>query len=477
MEQILNKIKVKKGDVFFIESRTIHAIGKGITIAEIQQNSNVTYRVYDYNRVGVDGKKRELHIDKAIEVINTNFVGKKYHFGNHMVSCDVFDVGVISVIGEKILLHADDSSFHSLIVTEGKGKIYCNGQELDIQKGDSIFVPAGIGEYTISGSVTVIKTIIPEKMVYTVGVDIGGTTIKIGIVDKNNNIVLKREYPTENGWKNVVATITNAVESMLQEAGISKQECNNIGIGCPGTIDAQSGDVIYSNNLKWSHVTLKQEIEQKINMKVYVENDANCAALGEVKAGFSEQYENAVLITIGTGIGSGVIMNGKILEGGIGSMEIGHTMTVKNGKVCSCGRKGCLEAYASATALIEQAKEAAEQNKESELYKMCQGKLENMNGKIPFDAAKTGDKTALQVIENYTDYLAEGIIDAINLFRPELLLLGGGVSKQGNYIVDILQKKVIPHVFGGENSYIPQISCALLENDAGMIGAANICNQ
>ena len=477
LEQILNKIHVKKGDVFFIESRTIHAIGKGITIAEIQQNSNVTYRVYDYNRVGTNGKKRELHIDKALEVTNTDFIGKKYHFGNHMVSCDIFNVGVISVIGEKILLNADDSSFHSLIITDGKGKICYKGKELDIQKGDSVFVPAGIGEYTVEGSVTIIKTMIPEKMTYTVGVDIGGTTIKIGIIDKNNNIILKKEYPTESGWQNVVTTIANAIEYMLQEAGISKQDCSSIGIGCPGTVDVQSGDVIYSNNLKWSHVTLKQEIEQKTNMKVYVENDANCAALGEVKAGFSEQYENAVLITIGTGIGSGVIMNGKILEGGIGSMEIGHTVAVKNGKVCSCGRKGCLEAYASATALIEQAKEAAAQNKESELYKMCQGKLENMNGKIPFDAAKIGDKTALQVIENYTDYLAEGMIDAINLFRPELLLLGGGVSKQGRYIVDILRKKIMPHVFGGENSYIPQISCALLENDAGMIGAANLCNQ
>ena len=347
LEQILNKIKVKKGDVFFIEAKTIHAIGKGITIAEIQQNSNVTYRVYDYNRVGADGKKRELHIDKAIEVTNTDFIGKKYHFGSHMVSCDVFDVGVISVIGEKILLCADDSSFHSLIITDGKGKISCNGEEMDIRKGDSIFVPANTGEYTVSGSVTMIKTSIPAQMTYSVGVDIGGTTIKIGIVDKNNNIVLRKEYITEYGWENVVNTIVNAVENMLNEAGISKQHCQYIGIGCPGTIDVQSGNVVYSNNLKWHNVNLKQEIQKRTNMKVFVENDANCAALGEVKAGFSEQYKDAVLVTIGTGIGSGIVLDGKILQGGIGSMEIGHTMAVKNGKVCSCGRKGCLEAYAS----------------------------------------------------------------------------------------------------------------------------------
>lgn len=474
LEQILNKIKVKKGDVFFIEAKTIHAIGKDITIAEIQQNSNVTYRVYDYNRVGADGKKRELHIDKAIEVTNTDFIGKKYHFGSHMVSCDVFDVGVISVIGEKILLCAYDSSFHSLIITDGKGKISCNGEEMDIRKGDSIFVPANTGEYTVSGSVTMIKTSIPAQMTYSVGVDIGGTTIKIGIVDKNNNIVLRKEYITEYGWENVVNTIVNAVENMLNEAGISKQHCQYIGIGCPGTIDVQSGNVVYSNNLKWHNVNLKQEIQKRTNMKVFVENDANCAALGEVKAGFSEQYKDAVLVTIGTGIGSGIVIDGKILQGGIGSMEIGHTMAVKNGKVCSCSRKGCLEAYASATALIEQSKQAAQQNTTSQLYKMCQGNLENMNGKIPFDAAKAGDETALKVIENYTDYLAEGMIDAINLFRPEVLLLGGGVSKQGQYIIDMLQKKILPYVFGGKNSYTPEICCALLENDEGIIGAANL---
>ena len=161
LEDVLNKVKVKKGDVFFIESKTIHAIGSGITIAEIQQNSNVTYRVYDYNRVGADGKKRDLHIDKAVDVTNIEFTGKKYNFGEHTVSCDIFEVDEFDVSSENLVNIADEKSFHSIIVIEGSGKVKCNGNTMELKKGDSIFIPAGMGEYTISGELKVIKTVIP----------------------------------------------------------------------------------------------------------------------------------------------------------------------------------------------------------------------------------------------------------------------------------------------------------------------------
>lgn len=476
LEDVLNKVKVKKGDVFFIESKTIHAIGSGITIAEIQQNSNVTYRVYDYNRVGADGKKRELHIDKAVDVTNLEFTGKNYNFGGHTVSCDIFEVDEFDVSSENLVNIADEKSFHSIIVIEGSGKVECNGNTMELKKGDSIFIPAGMGEYTISGELKVIKTVIPEKMKYTVGVDIGGTDIKVGILDKYNNFVSKGIYPThsEKGWEEVVKNIIFAVNEILENSRIDKKDCEYIGIGCPGTIDPKSGVVVYSNNLKWENVNLKAEIEKATDMKVYISNDANCAALGEVKAGFGGKYKNAVVITLGTGVGGGIVIDGKIFEGGIGGAEIGHTLIERNGELCSCGRKGCLEAYASATALIRQSKEAANMNKESQLYKMCNGNIDNMNGKIPFDAAKTGDETALKVIDKYIDYLAEGIVDIINIFRPEAVILSGGISKQGEYLTDILKEKVMPNVFGGANSYIPEIRCAVLENDAGIAGAANL---
>ena len=476
LEDVLNKVKVKKGDVFFIEAKTIHAIGKGITIAEIQQNSNVTYRVYDYNRVGADGKKRDLHINKAIDVTNLDFTGKNYNFGNHMVSCDIFDVDEVDINEEVFTSVADEKSFHSIIVIDGCGKVQYGDKYIDIEKGESIFIPSGLGEYTVSGKLKVLKTVIPEKMEYTVGVDIGGTDIKIGILDKYSNIVAKGICPTEakKGAETVVKNIINAINTILDENSIKKEDCNYIGIGCPGTIDAKNGIVVYSNNLQWENVHLKEEIEKATGLEVYISNDANCAALGEVKAGFSGKYKNAVVITLGTGVGGGIVLDGKIFEGGTGGAEIGHTLLERNGEVCTCGRKGCLEAYASATALIRQAKEKASKNKSSKLYELCNGDIDNMNGKIPFDACKMNDKVAIEVIDKYTDYLSEGIADMINIFRPEAIILSGGISKQGDYLTDILKKKVVPKVFGGANSYIPEIECAVLQNDAGVVGAGNL---
>ena len=476
LEEVLNKVKVKKGDVFFIESKTIHAIGSGITIAEIQQNSNVTYRVFDYNRVGADGKKRELHIDKAIDVTNLDFTGKKYSFDHHIGSCDIFEVDKIDIVSGASVQAADETSFHSLIIIEGDGTITYNEVTMEVKKGDSIFIPAGLGEYTISGTLEVIKTVIPEKMKYTVGIDIGGTDIKIGIVDKHHNIVSKGVYPTqaEKGAEGVIQNIISAIDMIFEKSGIDKKDCTHIGIGCPGTIDAQNGVVIYSNNLEWENIHLKEKINQATGLDVYISNDANCAALGEVKAGFGGKYKNAVVITLGTGVGGGIVIDGKLFEGGIGGAEIGHTLIEKDGVLCTCGRKGCLEAYASATALIRQAKEAANSNQDSQLYKMCNGDIENMNGKIPFDAAKAGDKTAIDVIDKYTDYLAEGIVNMTNIFRPEAIILSGGISKQGEYLTHILRSKVMPNLFGGTSSYLPEIECAVLANDAGIAGAASL---
>lgn len=476
LEEALNKVKVKKGDVFFIESQTIHAIGSGITIAEIQQNSNVTYRVFDYNRVGADGKQRELHIDQAIAVTNLDFTGKAYCFGSHIASCDIFEVDKLELSSEESMQHADADSFHSLIVIDGTGTVTSNGTTLSVQKGDSLFVPAGLGSYTISGTLTVLKTIIPAPMKYSVGVDIGGTDIKLGILDHNHHIVAKGICPTEadKGVDTVIQNIISGIHNLFETSGIEKKDCTHIGIGCPGTIDPENGVVIYSNNLEWTDVHLKETIEKALGLDVFISNDANCAALGEVTAGFKGKYKNAVVITLGTGVGGGIILDGKIFEGGIGGAELGHTLIAKDGELCTCGRKGCLEAYASATALIRQAKEAARLNPDSQLYKMCEGNLDTMNGKIPFDAAKAGDETAQAVINQYTDYLAEGIINMVNIFRPEAIILSGGISKQGDYLTDILKEKVMPNLFGGTTSYLPEIECAVLANDAGIAGAASL---
>ncbi len=477
LDQVLNAVPVHKGDVFFIEAGTVHAINKGIIIAEIQQNSNVTYRVYDYGRLGADGKPRALHIEKAIDVSNLCKPREDYDFGEHLVRCDKFVVDRISLNGETTEGNADKTSFHSLLVVDGEGEICCGDERMAIRKGDSIFLPANSGKYTVSGQLTALLTTIPPKAEYRIGIDLGGTAIKAGVVDQDQNIVGRSEVPTEGDqpWEHVVDNMVHAARLALQDAGLDVKDCVACGVGCPGTIDAKTGDVVYSNNLVWSDVPLAKVMSEKLGLPVKVRNDASCAALGEVVAGAARGCDNAVMLTLGTGVGSGIVIDGKIFEGaGPGGAEMGHTILHKNGELCTCGRRGCLEAYASATALIREAKKAAAAHKDSLMVQMLDGDLDKMNAKIPFDAAKQGDAAAKEVIERYMSDLADGIVDAVNIFRPEMILLGGGISKQNTYLTDPLHEQVAKQVFGGETSYLPEIRCAMLENDAGMIGAANI---
>lgn len=477
LDEILNAVKVHKGDMFFIPSGTIHAIGKGIVIAEIQQNSNVTYRVYDYGRVGADGKPRELHIDKALDVAKLEKANTNLDFKGHLAQSDCFTVDKFSVQCGTVQGNVGADSFQSLLVVDGEGELICDNEKQIIKKGDSIFLPAGSGKFSVTGSFTLLRTSIPPKPVYRIGIDLGGTAIKAGIVSENNTIIGRCQLPTEadKPWQKVVDNMVRTVEGALKDADVLLSDCVSAGVGSPGTIDAENGVVIYSNNFGWRNVGLAQALEEKLNVKVHISNDANCAALGEVVAGAATGCKNAVMFTLGTGVGSGIIINGNIFEGGgPGGAELGHTILKQNGEKCTCGRKGCLEAYASATALIREAKRAAEKNPDSKLALLCNGNLENMNGLIPFVAAKENDETALKVIEQYIDDLSDGIADAINIFRPQIVLLGGGISKQGAYLTEPMQSRIAQRVFGGEQSYLPIIKTAVLENDAGMIGAANL---
>lgn len=475
LDQILNPVPVHKGDMFFIDAGTIHAIGKGIVIAEIQQNSNVTYRVYDYGRVGADGKPRDLHIEKALEVARLEPPCGSNRFGGHLAECEYFTVDRFDIQAGTIQGTVTTDSFHSLLIVDGEGEVACGEEKQPVRKGDCLFLPADSGTYTVTGSLTMLRTTIPPKPVCRVGIDLGGTFIKAGVIDPNNRIVGRSELPTEadKPWEQVVDNMVRAVEAALQDAAQTLDDCEAVGVGCPGTIDPQTGTVVYSNNLGWNDVPLADALRQRLNMPVHISNDANCAALGEVVAGAAHGCRNAVMLTLGTGLGSGIILNGQIFEGGgPGGAELGHTMLRQDGELCTCGRHGCLEAYASATALIREARRAAQTHPESKLYTLCSGQLDEMNGIIPFEAAKQNDPFAEQVVSQYIDDLSDGIVDAVNLFRPEVVLLGGGISRQGTYLTDRLQDKVAQRVFGGERSYLPAIRCAELENDAGMIGAA-----
>lgn len=310
---------------------------------------------------------------------------------------------------------------------------------------------------------------------YRIGIDLGGTNIKAGIVDENNNIVIEESVPTlvERGADLVIKDMAELVLNIIEKTGIDRSEIRGVGIGSPGTVDAMHGVVLYSNNFNWDNIALVDSIKAYLNMPIFISNDANCAALGEVKAGAAKECKNAILLTLGTGVGGGIVIDGKIFEGGNpGGAELGHTLLMKNGEPCSCGRKGCLEAYASATALIRDTKRAALSNKESLLYLKFKENLEGINGKTAFDMAEMGDITAKEVVNNYIEYLGDGIVNMVNIFRPEKVLLSGGVCNQGKKLTDPINVYISKYCFAGEKAFIPKVSAATLGNSAGIIGAA-----
>lgn len=314
-------------------------------------------------------------------------------------------------------------------------------------------------------------------MNYNIGVDLGGTNIAVAIVDENYNIIEKHSVPTNCPRKAelIVEDIINTIKFVLSKQNISLSQVNSIGIGTPGSVNSQSGIIERAYNLGFVNTPLREMIFNKLNIPCYIENDANAAAYGEFVAGNAKNSDNAVCITIGTGIGGGIIINKKIYNGSnFYGAELGHVVIEYNGKECNCGRKGCMEVYCSATALIEQTKQAMQDNKDTLLWELCDNNISNVNGKTAFDAMKKGDITAEKVIRQYIDYLACGCTNFINIFQPDVLLIGGGISKEGDNLLNPLRKIITKESFD-VNSYKPtKVLAASLGNDAGIIGAASL---
>jgi len=310
---------------------------------------------------------------------------------------------------------------------------------------------------------------------YYVGIDLGGTFIKAGLVDENGKIILKSSIPTgkERPYQEIVRDMAMLVKQIIKDAQIDKKDVKSIGIGSPGTPDNKAGILVYANNLtNFENVPLRTEIQKYVDIPVILDNDANCAALAESVAGAARDAKNSVTITLGTGVGSGVVIDGKVYSGfNYSAAEMGHMVIRMDGEQCTCGRKGCWEAYASATGLIEQTKRAAMENKESLINTLVDGDLSKIDAKTAFDAAKQGDETGRKVVEQYIKYLAEGLINLINIFAPDVVVIGGGVSKEGEYLLKPLRELVYKDVyFKGEPQ--TQIRVAQMGNDAGIIGAA-----
>lgn len=312
---------------------------------------------------------------------------------------------------------------------------------------------------------------------YRAGIDLGGTNIKAGIIDDNQKILVQASVPTkvERDYTEIIRDMAGLVGKLTDELSISVEELAGVGIGSPGLVDAENGIVKYSNNFDWNDVPLIEEMQKYFQCDIKVSNDANCAALGEVKAGAAKDCENAILLTLGTGVGGGIVINGKIFEGShAGGAELGHTVMAAGGEKCTCGRRGCVEAYVSASALIRDAKRAAKGNVDSLMNRLCKGDLNNMNGKIPFDAAWKGDKSALEVVENYQRYLSEAIANFVNIFRPDVVLISGGICNQGEKLIKPIEEHLGELCFGGSKGFVPAVRCAELGNNAGIIGAANL---
>ena len=309
---------------------------------------------------------------------------------------------------------------------------------------------------------------------YYIGVDLGGTNIAVGIVTEQGAIKAKKSIKTgaNRPFEDIFRDMADCIMTLLSEQKVSLDEIKSIGIGTPGSVNTEKGVLVYANNFKYGHnVPMRELLQKYIDKPVYLGNDANVAALGEVVSGAAKGVKNAVMITLGTGVGGGIVIDGKIYEGQHSAgAELGHMMLIHDGEQCSCGRKGCWEAYASATALIRQTKRAMLEHPESIMNQMAT--QDTVSGRTALDAMRKGDKIAKDVVDKYIIYIAEGLVDIINIFRPEVLIIGGGICNEGDTLLVPLKKFVKEHVYGGDRNPEQVIEIAKLGNDAGIIGAA-----
>ena len=308
---------------------------------------------------------------------------------------------------------------------------------------------------------------------YYLGVDLGGTNIVVGLLEEDGKIIKSISKPTIATRKIelIFDDIINMCKEIICEFNLTKENLKGIGMGIPGEIDSKNGIINYSNNIHIDNFNAKEYVNKELDFPVAFANDADCAALGELVAGAGKGCDDIIILTLGTGVGGGIIINGKIYSGYYaGGAELGHQTIIYKGEQCSCGNRGCLEAYASASALIRDAKIVAKNNPSSILNKLVEnGDIENMNAKVAFDSAEQGDEVAKNLVNEYIEYLSVGVANLINIFKPQMILLGGGISKQGEKLTKPLTEKTKEKIYG--TSMKTKIEIATLGNDAGLIGA------
>ena len=311
---------------------------------------------------------------------------------------------------------------------------------------------------------------------YRLGIDLGGTNIAVGIVDEENRIIKKRTIPTKAGRNPdlIIRDMAELCKEMLEEEKILLCRIESVGIASPGAIEPKNGVVSFAANLNMVDYPIVSRLREHLPVKkMFVENDANAAALAEALVGSGKGVDPFVFVTLGTGVGGGIIIGGKIFSGfNYAGGEIGHMVIEHNGRQCTCGRKGCWETYSSATGLINITKEYMMTNRSSIMWRMVDNDINMVSGKTAFKAAAMGDLTARTVCAEYTDYLACGLINIINIFQPEVISIGGGISHEGDALIAPLEEIVERMQFTSRSPVKTVLKIAELKNDAGILGAA-----
>ena len=319
-----------------------------------------------------------------------------------------------------------------------------------------------------------------EKAEYIVGIDLGGMSAKAALFDREGKIVAKTSVATsaDDGFEGTAEKLARAAKEVASLANADFSKVGGIGVASPGIVNSNTGVVIKWGNYGWLNVPLGERVSGLTGKKVVVANDANMAALGEAKFGASSVYQSSVFITLGTGIGGGIIIDGKMLEGFMSAgAEIGHMILRENGLLCGCGRRGCFECYASARALIRQTKKEMEENCGTKMWEIAEGSLDNVDGRTAFAAARLGDRDAQQIVDKYIGYLSEGIADLVNILRPEAFVLGGGIANEGEALFEPLRKAVDKRSYISSEIVPLKIVGAKLGNTAGMYGAYALAKE
>ena len=317
---------------------------------------------------------------------------------------------------------------------------------------------------------------------YTIGVDLGGTNIAIGLCDENLNMIDKGSVPTlaDREGELIIRDMANLAAEIIKRNNLTVSDIASVGIATPGAANSNTGVVEYANNLPFLNFPIAEIFKKYLPVeKVLIANDANAAALGEALAGAAKGTKNSVMITLGTGVGGGVIIDGKIFDGGINcaGAELGHIVIVAGGRQCSCGRRGCWEAYSSATGLSNMTKEKMNELKLKGIPSLLFDEAEKdgkVSARTAFNAMKRGDKYGAMVVDEYIKYLAEGITNIINIFQPEILTIGGGVCNEKEYLTKPLLEIVESEQYTRNNVNKTKVVTAVLGNDAGIIGAAGL---